>query len=413
MIARTISLYKKSFTGLSKPVWLLSLVMFINRSGTMVLPFLTIYLTTQLGFSLVQAGWAMTAFGVGSVAGSFLGGKLSDKFGYYEVQFWTLFLGGILFTLLQFMNTPLEVYLMVLVLSTVVEAFRPASMASVAAYSKAENRTRSISLLRLAINLGWSAGPAVGGWLAMKYGYFTLFYADGFTCIAAALAFRALLAPKKVAMMDDGQKEPTREAEGSGSPWQDRRYLLFLLITILGAVAFMQFLSTLPVFYKQELALTEGQIGLLMAYNGLLVFVLEMPIVYLAERRFNQLDCIVWGTMLYGVSYLVLYVGGLMPLFLAFIAMTAITFGEILNMPFSNAYALNMAPASQRGQYMGLYTMAFSLSHILAPAIGMQIAAHWGFGTLWWFLCAICALSVFCLWYLKKAERLSTPSSAN
>ncbi len=411
MIARTISLYKKSFAGLSRPVWLLSLVMFINRSGTMVLPFLTIYLTSKLGFSLEQAGWAMTAFGVGSVAGSFLGGKLSDRFGFYEVQFWTLFLGGILFTLLQFMKTPLEVYLMVLLMSTVVEAFRPASMTSVAAYSKAENRTRSFSLLRLAINLGWSAGPAVGGWLAMKYGYFTLFYVDGFTCIAAALVFRAVLAPKKVEKMETPAEEVSDD-EGFGSPWKDRRYLFFLLITLLGAVAFMQFLSTLPVFYKQELALTEGQIGLLMAYNGLLIFILEMPIVYMAERRFNQLDTIIWGTILYGVSYIVLDMGGLMPVIIALISMTAITFGEILNMPFSNSYALNMAPPKQRGQYMGLFTMAFSLSHILAPAIGMQIAARWGFSTLWWFLGGVCALAVAGLWYMKKSEPAIPSSSA-
>lgn len=402
MIGRTLTLYKKSFAGLSRPVWLLSLVMFINRSGTMVLPFLTIYLTTQLGFTMEQAGWAMTAFGAGSVAGSFLGGKLTDRFGFYEVQFWTLFLGGVLFTLVQFMKTPLEVYLMVLLLSTVAEAFRPASMTAVAAYTRAENRTRSFSLLRLAINLGWAIGPAIGGWLAMHYGYFTLFYADGFTCMAAALVFRALLAPKKVEKMGTVGEEATGEPTAYRSPWQDRRYLIFLTITLLGAVVFMQFLSTLPLFYKQELSLTEGQIGMLMAYNGLLIFVLEMPIVYLAERRFRHLNVIIAGTLLYSVSYIVLELEGVAAMFLALISMTAITFGEILNMPFTNTYAMNLAPANQRGQYMGLFTMTFSMAHILAPAVGMQIAAHWGFGTLWWLLAGICVVSVLGLWRLKK-----------
>lgn len=412
MFSRAFSIYRKSFAGLSKPVWLLSLVMFINRSGTMVLPFLTIYLTTQLGFSLEQAGWAMTCFGVGSLAGSFLGGKLTDKIGYYEVQFWTLFLGGILFMVLQFMKTPLQFYLMVLLMSTVVEAFRPASMTSLAAYSKPENRTRSFSLLRLAVNLGWSAGPAIGGWLAIKYGYFTLFYVDGFTCIAAALVFRAMLSPKKVEKMNKDE-ETEVIASAKSSPWQDKRYLFFIFLTILGAVAFMQFLSTLPVFYKQELSLTEAEIGLLMAYNGLLIFILEMPLVYMAEMRFNKLDCIIAGAILYGLSYVILNLGIMLPVMLAFISMTAVTFGEMLNMPFSNSYALNMAPPKQRGQYMGLFTMAFSLSHILAPAVGMQIAAHWGFAALWWFLSVVCAVAVVGMWYLKKIDKLSLSSSTN
>lgn len=377
----------------------------------MVIPFLTIYLTTHLGFTLEQAGWAMTAFGVGSVAGSILGGKLTDKIGFYEVQFWTLFLSGILFMLLQFMKTPLEVYLMILFLSTIAEAYRPASMTSVAAYSEPENRTRSFSLLRLAINLGWAAGPALGGWLAMKYGYFAMFYVDGLTCIAAALVLRILLAPNKVGLVNRESERVAEVKSVDGSPWKDRQFLIFLFITLVGAVVFMQFLSTLPVFYKQELSLTEGQIGMLMAYNGLMIFVLEMPIVYLAERRYNHLNTIIFGTLLYSVSYMVLNVGGLVPLAVAFVSMTAITFGEILNMPFTNSYAMSKAPAKLRGQYMGLFTMAFSLAHILAPTVGMQIAARWGFGTLWWFLSGISILSIPGLLYLKKAER-AIPSSS-
>ena len=83
MLHRTVNLYRNAFGGLSKDIWLLAFVTFVNRSGTMVVPFLTVYLTTKLQFSLTQAGWVMTCFGVGSVLGTLLGGKLTDKIGYY------------------------------------------------------------------------------------------------------------------------------------------------------------------------------------------------------------------------------------------------------------------------------------------------------------------------------------------
>ncbi len=401
MIVRTLRLYRDSFQGLSKPVWLLAVVMFINRMGTMVIPFLTIYLTTRLGFTLGQAGWAMTCFGLGSVVGSWLGGRLTDRYGSYPVQFWALFLGGMLFISLQWLRLPWQMYLMIFCVSAVADAFRPASMAAVGAYSKPENRTRSFSLLRLAINLGWSAGPAIGGWLAAHAGYAWLFWADGLTCIAAALALRILLSPARTSRHVQEEAEPHSEGR---SPWSDGHYMFFLSLTIVGAVVFMQFFSSLPVFYKQVLHLDEHVIGLIMAYNGLLVFAFEMPLVYIAERRFHQLHCIMAGTLLYAISYVVLNVPG-WPLGIALVGMTALSFGEIMNMPFTNTYAISRATASNRGQYMGLFTMAFSSAHVIAPALGMQVAAHFGFSTLWWLLGALSMIVIAGLWYLDRQSK--------
>ncbi|NBC09283.1 MAG: hypothetical protein GVY26_18990 [Bacteroidetes bacterium] len=93
MVQRSLQLYRDSFSGLSKEVWSLSGVMLINRAGTMVLPFLSVYLTQQLGFSLGQAGWIMSFFGAGSVLGAYLGGQLTDRIGFYETQFWPQILG--------------------------------------------------------------------------------------------------------------------------------------------------------------------------------------------------------------------------------------------------------------------------------------------------------------------------------
>lgn len=186
-MSRIIQLYKNAFSGLSRPAWMLGLVMLINRSGTMVLPFLGIYLTSALGFNLEQTGIILSCFGIGSMAGSFLGGWLTDKFGHFYVQFLSLVIGGIIFILLA-NEGYYQMAVGVLVLSTIAESFRPANTSSVSFYAKPENVSRAFSLNRMAINLGFSIGPAVGGLLA-AISFKLLFVADGITCIAAALFF--------------------------------------------------------------------------------------------------------------------------------------------------------------------------------------------------------------------------------
>src|SRR4051812_2730185 len=106
MISRTFSLYKNAYSGLSPSTWLLSFVMLVNRSGTMVLPFMTIYLTSPaMCYSIGQAGFVMALFGLGAVTGGFIGGKLTDRIGFYPVQLITLGGGGLLFMVLGQMNS--------------------------------------------------------------------------------------------------------------------------------------------------------------------------------------------------------------------------------------------------------------------------------------------------------------------
>src|SRR5437868_3514850 len=97
MFATTLQLYKKAYTGLSRNTWYLSLVMLINRSGTMVIPFMTMYCTLQLGFTILQAGFVMALFGAGAITGALIGGRITDRIGFYPMQVASLFMGGCMF----------------------------------------------------------------------------------------------------------------------------------------------------------------------------------------------------------------------------------------------------------------------------------------------------------------------------
>src|ERR1700723_441200 len=127
MVAKTFALYKQAYSGLSRSTWLLCLVMLVNRSGTMVIPFMTIYLTQpSMGYSIGQAGLVMGIFGLGAICGGFMGGRLTDKFGFYPIQLFTLSGGGILFIVLGQVNQFPLICLSTFLLSLVNEAFRPA-----------------------------------------------------------------------------------------------------------------------------------------------------------------------------------------------------------------------------------------------------------------------------------------------
>lgn len=365
----------------------------------MVIPFLSVYLTTKFSFSLGQVGTAMAIFGLGGLAGSFLGGYLTDKIGYHPVMSWSLLLGGGMFIGLGYVSGVKTIYATIFILSTIVESFRPATMTAVGAYSKPEHFTRSFSLLRMSINLGWTVGPAIGGILATTVGYSMLFWADGLTCILAAFAFHIFLKPKKSRI----EKKATAAAQKTKapSPFQDRIFLVFLLLSTAGTIIFMQISSTLPVFYKQEWQFSEAVIGAILALNGLMVFLLEMPLVLVLERKINGLTSIGLGVLMYGLAYLILNLpfSGVV---LAVLSIVLLSVGEIFNMPFINTFAMNRSTEGNRGTYMGLHSMSIATSQIAGPFLSLKIAGIWGFSALWYLLGVFSVVIFFGFRILKK-----------
>ena len=385
MIGSTINTYRNAYSGLSRETWLLSLIMLINRSGTMVVPFMTLYLTSEeMGFSVRQAGIVFGLFGAGAFCGAWFGGRLTDRIGFYPVQIITLLGGGLLFIVLGQMKTYPLICLFTFLLSFVNEAFRPANSTAIAFYSKEENRTRSYALNRLAINLGWAVGSALGGLIA-HINYELLFWVDGFTNLFAGVLIAFVLKPAREKQgLKTGIDDPLVR-----SAYRDKTYLVFAVVTMLFASCFFQIFTNLPVFFKKEMNFSEPFIGLLMAINGLIIAGLEMVLVYKLEPRKKNLFYIALGVMLIGVAFICFNIPGGGPL-LALLLIIMITFGEILSMPFMNSYWITRTHPSNRGQYAALYTMSWSAAQTVGPMLGAQIAQGAGFQALWWVVGGVC-----------------------
>lgn len=390
--------YRNSFSGLSREVWYLALVTLINRAGTMVIPFLALYLNKDKGFTLSEVGTVMSAFGLGSVVGAWLGGKLINKIGFYAVMFWSLLLSGVWFIVLQFLDSFYVICAGIFVLMILADSFRPASFVAIKVYSEPENRTRSFSLMRLAINLGFSAGPAFGGLIITTMGYSGLFWVDGLTCLGAAILFRSLLSKKQAQAQLDEQA-----VEKKQSPYRDYPYLLLILIVFLIGFTFLQFFSTIPLYYRDACNLSESQIGLLLAMNGLLIFLIEMPLIKELEKPKYSIHGVLMVSMLVlSFSFLVLnlFSGGLVLV----VSMLFLTFGEMLNFPFTNSLAMKRAERGRIGDYMALFSMAFSLAHILGHKTGMFLVDNFGFRITWYIMSGILFLSLFLFLWLKKLD---------
>ncbi|WP_242927642.1 MFS transporter [Pontibacter vulgaris] len=376
---KVLLLYRNAFGGLSRQAWMMSLVMFINRSGAMVTPFLGVYLTEVLDYSLKEAGAILSIYGMGSVCGSFLGGWLTDKIGHFKVQCMSLLVGGSLYFLL--LNLKQFEYLAagVFILSLVNDTLRPANSASIASYAKPENVTRAFSLNRMALNLGFSVGPALGGLLA-AVSYRWLFIADGATCIAAGIFFFLYFRNQQG---HRPQHHKTQHSKATArSPYKDLTFILFVIFCSCFAIVFFQFITTLPLYYRQVYTLPESKIGGLLAMNGVVVFLLEMLAVYLIADRIKKSILIPGGVLILGASFVLLNLVGNIGVLYA--SMLLLSIAEIMAMPFMATLTVERSNDSNRGAYMGLYTISYSAAHILAPYLGTSLVAAFGFASLWW-----------------------------
>lgn len=396
MLTYTLQLYKKAYSGLSRNSWYLSLVMLVNRSGTMVLPFMTIYCTQKLHFSIAQAGIVMSLFGAGAIAGAFLGGRITDRYGFYDVQVFALLTGGLFFLLLGWQHSFTSICVVAIVLSMCNESFRPANSTAIAHYSNEENRTRSYSLNRLAVNLGWAVGGGLGGFLA-SVNYHLLFWADGITNIGSALLLLRLMPRSDIR---NAITDKAKQMIASRSAYRDGRYISFLVLVVLFASCFFQLFTMQPVFYKTQWHMSEQMIGLLMTLNGLLIISIEMIIIHKVEGRRPPLFFIGFGVAIAGSGFALLNVlpSGVMA---ATLVVILITLGEVMSMPFMNAFWVSRTNAGNRGQYAAMYTMAWSAAQIIAPTMGSLVIEHGGYTWLWWLVGGICltAATGFMLMY--------------
>jgi|HubBroStandDraft_6_1064221.scaffolds.fasta_scaffold51789_3 MFS family permease len=386
----------RGLRGLPREIWILFAATLVNRCGTMVLPFLVLYLTRELAISVSHAALALTVYGIAALVTMPIAGRLTDRLGALFVMRCSLLLSGFVLFLFPLAHHFVAILAITFVFAILNESVRPPSLALVSDLVRPDQRKQAFALSRLAVNLGMSLGPAIGGILAV-YSFRFLFFADGATSILAGLvlifAWPGTRRTEASEPQWDDPEDLGREIEAEGPAllaaphpaadlraFRNRRMLYFLAALIPTQLVFFQLTSTLPVFLVRYLKLPESFYGTVFTLNTLMIVALEVPLNN-ATGHWSHRRTLTLGALLYAIGFgsfaLAKGPAGI------FAAVAVWTFGEMILMPGSAAYAAEIAPAGRRGEYMGLYTMSFSFGFSVGPWLGAMLLESRGPQMLW------------------------------
>lgn len=366
-----------SLSGLPREIWILFTANFVNRAGMMVLPMLLLYLTRQLGFTPARAGFVFSVYGITAIIVGPVAGRFSDRFGPLLLMRASLLISGTLILFYPLARSYSAVLAITAGWAAAAELFRPASLSAITGVVPAPQRKSAFAVHRLAINLGMSVGPALGGFLS-AISFRAMFAVDGITSIAAGIVLSAF------AWRSSGTDEPTsaphRQPGWIAPSVLSPRFLVFLLGTVLTGVVFFQHEGAMPLFITRNLHLGTAFYGFLFTINTLLIVAIEVP-VNAATSHWHNRNTLVLAAMLFAIGFgalaIVTTAAGVI------VTVVIWTFGEMLLFPSMSAHMGDIAPPERRGAYMGTYSMALSTAFAVGPWFGSVLYSRYGPSPVW------------------------------
>ncbi len=360
-------------------VWVLFAGTLVNRFGSFVFVFLALYLKGK-GYAAPQIGLAMGAYGVGAIGASLVGGWLADRFGRRN----SIVLSMVLSATAMLGLSQAEGYGMLLFLTGLAgfcaEMYRPAATALIADVTTPAQRVTAFSVYRLAINLGFAAGPAVGGLLAHR-SFFLLFVGDAITSLVYAGIALAMIPNRVVEHHSQGERTSALRAIG-----HDSSFLAYLGATLMASMVFMQHVSSYPL-QMNAYGYSSRVYGLLISLNGLLICLVELPLTTFTRRRSARV-IMMTGMIVFGAAFVATGFVSTIPLLAA--AVVVWTIGEMFYFPVAAAHIAAVSPPHMRGRYQGAWGIAWGLGAVVGPVVGTTVFA-WNPRALW-LGCGVCAI---------------------
>ncbi len=377
-------------------VWIILGGMFLNRFGTFVIPFLGLHLR-KAGYSESQAGWALGLYGAGHLCSAIVGGYLADSIGRRRSIITSMLMGAAAIWTLSSVSHIALICLCAFMAGLTSELYRPSASALLSESVAEEHRITAFAMLRFCINLGWSLGPAMGGWLA-SHSFVMLFRLDAATCVMfGCLAFFGLHSKEKRHVTWEGfGKIPFHLTEQFKITWNNPPFRRLILSNTLIAFVFIQWISTLGIA-MESVGLSASHYGLVLGLNGVLIVLFEIPLSAWT-RRHAPTVMISLGYFLIACSVVFIVLDPGITRF--FFGMMVFTFGEMICLPVSMAYVSHLAPSHQRGRYMGMNGISWSTAFMLGPSIGMVLYPKFPSG--FWIGCFI--MGILSVWIMNPLK---------
>ncbi|MFD9237294.1 MDR family MFS transporter [[Kitasatospora] papulosa] len=372
-------LLPKAARGLPAAFWWIWLSILVNWTGGFAGPVLALYLTLDRGYSAYQAGLVVSMIGLGAILGTVCGGITADRFGRRTTlvlaHCWT----AASMILVGWCESPVPLAGAALALGAGQTAARPAMQAALTDVVAVEDRQRAFALNYWALNLGVAMSGVLAG-IMVTHGYLLVFLADAAaTLLCAVIVMAKVRETRPVAGAGQAGPDTKDVPRTSGSVLRDRRFVLFVLTTLVFATVYQQVRTTLPVTMSQD-GYAPSAYALLHGLNALLVVLLQIPLTMLVRSRSRAAALTAGGLLLGAGLGLTAFATG--PLVLVF-CVVVWTMGEMLQAPAGIAEVSDRAPERQRGRYQGFYGTAWSAAAFVAPAGAGWVLDHGGAATLW------------------------------
>lgn len=380
----------KGLKGLPRAVWLISFSTLVNRLGTMALPFLVLYLTEARKWTPGEAGTAMMVYGLGALTAAPFAGKLADRLGHARVLRASLWLSGAALLLMPLVGHRALLYPLIFLWAGFTQAFWPSAMALITSLVEPEQRKAAFALHRAAVNLGMAVGPATGGLIA-HFSYRWVFWTDGISTLLSGVLLTWLLGTAAA-------PTPARSGVRAQSPWKDKRLLGLLLGIIPAFLVFFQIEGPYPLWVVRDLGHSTRFFGLIFTLNTVLIVFLEVSL-NMAMLRWPHGRALALGCCCYALGF---GLTGLASTQGALLGLTVIwTLGEMILLPTASDAVAGLAPPERRGEYMGLYALAFATALALGPWLGVKGYARVGPAWVWAGCFMSASLSALVLWRFR------------
>jgi len=390
---------------LPKAIWIHFAATLINRLGTMAIPFLVLYLTQERGFDPEHAGLMLGIYGGTSLVATPILGKLADRVGHVRMMKASLFGSGLVLLAYPFAKTPAQVTVATILFAITAEAFRPASLSVLTDLAPPEQRKAAFAANRLAINLGMSVGPAVGGYLA-EVSFPAIFRVDGSSTL---LAWMLLTITGFKVVEHAGAGGKTAHGHGSIPGYKNPLLITFLAACVPLAAVFFQHEGALPLDVVRDLGMKESFFGWMFTINTILIVLFEVRL-NLTTSHWSHGRSLATGGMFLAVGF------GAMAFATtpASVAATVVvwTIGEMILLPSMSNFVAEIAPPDRRGEYMGLYSMSWGIAFAVGPWLGTVVLERFGRVTLWAGCFVAAALAAAALARLPQPSRGSVPPGA-
>lgn len=356
-------------------VQVLLLGTFINRLGTFILPFLALVLRREFGLTPRQVAAILSAYGAGTLLSILAGGILSDRLGRRRTLLVSLLGSGVLATTMAAAPSLPIFVAMLMGLGFLADLYRPAASALIGDLLPSAQRAVGFGALRMAVNLGFAGGMALGGVVA-DWSWRALFLGDGLTTLLfGLLVFLSIPEPPRERPASD-QAPPSPVA----SPWRDVVFLQAVAVAFSFSLVFFSFVTVLPLTVTLAAGYPARTYGALMAVNGLSIAFLEVSVAQ-ALGGCRRLRVAALGMLLAGLGF---GIGGLILHWSWFLLSLLIwTAGEILVSPQQQAFIADWAPPNARGRYLSLFQASWSLAFAVNPLLSVPLHARLGDAAFW------------------------------